>query len=41
VPLLSEKVFFKKKFPMSTDDLVEVCNVAKYEMHEAGTTIFK
>ena len=41
VPLLSEKVFFKVKYPMSTEDLIEVCNVSKYEMHEAGTTLYK
>ena len=41
VPLLSEKVFFKIKYPMSTEDLIEVCNVSKYECHEAGTTLYK
>lgn len=41
VPLLSEKVFFKIKYPMSTEDLVEVCNVSKYEMHEAGAILYK
>lgn len=41
VPLLEEKVFFKKKYPMSRKDLIEVCNYAKYEVFDAGQVVFK
>lgn len=41
VPLLAEKVFFKEKAAMSREDLVEVCNYAKYEVLEPGATVFK
>lgn len=41
VPLLEEKVFFKKKYPMPRKDMIELCNFAKYEVIEAGETIYK
>lgn len=39
--LLAEKVFFKKKYPMSKDDLALLCNYAKYEVFDSGQTVFK
>lgn len=40
VPFLREKKFFKVKYPLNDKDLLEVCNLAKYEMIEAGETIY-
>ena len=40
MPFLKEKKFFKVKYPMSDKDLLEVCNFAKYEVVEAGETIY-
>lgn len=41
MPLLAEKMFFKKKFPMSREDLVELCNFARYEVYNSGETVFR
>ena len=41
VPLLEEKMFFKKKANMTKKDLSEVCSYAKYEVIEAGETVYK